>query len=75
MGWAALVPLIIQFGVPLAEFLWNKIQSNSTPTEADWAQLKALANQTPVDLLKAQLVAKGVPLDSPQAVQLIALVS
>lgn len=75
MGWAAILPLIIQFGVPAAKFLVGLIESKAAPTPADWLQLEALANQTPLDLLKGQLVAKGIPLDSPQALQLIALVS
>jgi len=75
MGWEALIPIIAQYGIPLAEKLFQKWTSGTPPTQADFDELRALANQTAADQMKARLAAAGIPLDSPQGKQLLALVS
>lgn len=78
MTWAMLIPLIVEYGpqgISLAESLWQKWSSGSAPTQKDFDDLRALASQTAADRLKAQLTAKGIPLDSDQAKTLLALVS
>jgi hypothetical protein len=75
MPWSAIVPLIIQFGIPLAEQIWKNVTSGKDVTQADWDSLKALASQTAADRMRANLVAAGIPLDSEQAKTLIALAS
>ena len=72
--WTALIPIIAQYGLPVAEALFQRWSAGTPPTQADFDNLKALAKQSAADVLKAQLVAKGVALDSPQAVALLALV-
>lgn len=75
MGWDVLIPLIVQVGLPLAESLWTKWSTSAPVTAADWAELRALANQTAVDRAKAQLAAAGIVETDPKYAQIIALVS
>lgn len=75
MTWATLIPLIAQYGLPYVEQLWKLWTSNSTPTQADFDNLRALASQSAADRMKANLVAAGIDLSSPQAIQLISLAS
>lgn len=74
MTWAAAIALIVQYGIPVAESLFQKWSTSSGPTVQDWADLKALAAQTAQDRAKAALTRAGIALDSPQALQLLALV-
>lgn len=73
MSWAALIPIIAEYGIPLAETLFQKVTSGSPPTQADFDQLKAMAKQTAQDQMKSSLVAAGIPLTDPHAVALLAL--
>jgi hypothetical protein len=72
--WAALIPIIVQYGLPTAEKLFQKWSSGTPPTQADFDELRGLAKQSAGDVLKARLVAAGIALDSPQATQLLALI-
>lgn len=74
MPWATLIPLILQYGLPLAEHLFQKWNSTEPVTQADIDALKALAAQTPQTQMRDALARAGVALDSPQAKQLLALV-
>lgn len=73
MSWAVLIPIIAQYGLPLAESLYQKWSSGTAPTQADFDQLRALSQQTAQDRMKAQLAAAGIPLTDPHAVALLAL--
>lgn len=73
MGWAQIIQLIINYGLPFAERIWQLSTSTAAPTQADWDALKALAAQTPLTQLQDALTRAGIPLDSPQAVALLAL--
>lgn len=75
MSWTFLIQIIAQYGIPLAESLFQKWTTGSPPTQADFDQLKLLAQQTAKDRLIAQLNAAGIPLTDPKAVALLALVS
>lgn len=72
--WLALLPVIAQYGLPLAESLWTKITTNAAPTADDWTQLKALASQTARGQLVAALARAGIDPASPQGVALLAQV-
>lgn len=74
MTWTVLIPIIAQYGIPLAESLFQKWTSGAAPTQADFDSLKAMASQTAKDQLKARLAAAGIPLDDPKAVALLNLV-
>ncbi len=74
MSWALLIPLIVQYGLPLAESLWQKWSTGTAPTQADWDQLKALAAQTPLTQMTDALTRAGIPLTDPHAVALLALI-
>ena len=73
MSWAVLIPIIAQYGIPLAEKLFQKWTSGSVPSQADFDELRALSGQSAADRMKANLVAAGVDLNSPQAQQLLKL--
>lgn len=73
MNWAVLIPIIVQYGLPLAESLFQKWSSGTPPTQADFDQLRAAAQQTAQDRMKAQLAAANIPLTDPHAVALLAL--
>lgn len=75
MGWQVLVPLIIQYGLPLAEQIWAKWSSNSAPSQADWDQLKQLASQNAKQQMTQALIRNGIDPASPQGVALLALVA
>lgn len=74
MGWEALIPIIAQYGLPLAEGLYQKWSKGTPPTQADFDELRTLANQTALDRTKAALTAQGIALDSAQAKSILALV-
>ena len=44
MNWAVLIPIITQYGIPVAEYIWQKWSSGAAPTQADWDQLRAMIN-------------------------------
>lgn len=73
LGWADIVKLIISEGIPAAYKLWQLVTAGKDPTEEDWQALLALEAQTAADQMKAAIVRAGIPLDSPQAVALLAL--
>lgn len=74
MTWAALIPLIIQYGLPYAEQLWKLWQSNTAPSQADWDQLKVLAQNTAYSRMQDALRQQGIDPASPQGQALLALV-
>ena len=74
MTWAALIPIIIQFGLPVAEKLWTLITSNAAPTADDWTALKALGATTRKQDMIAALMQSGIDPTSPQGLAFLALV-
>lgn len=73
MTWEILVPIIVKYGLPLAEKLWQKWTSGAVPTQADWDELKALANQMSQDRMTAALIRAGIDPNSDQGKALLAL--
>lgn len=73
MGASDIISLIVQVGYPVAVKLIDKVFTKSPVTQADWDSIKADAAQTAKDRMKAQLVAAGIALDSPQAVALLGM--
>lgn len=73
MTWAALLPLIIQYGVPVAEQLWKLFQSNTTPTQADWDALNALTTQTARTQMLAAMARNNIDPNSDMGKALLAL--
>ena len=73
MTWAALIPIIVQYGLPYAEKLWTLWSSSGVPTQSDFDALRQLASQNATDRMKANLVAAGISLEDPKAIALLAL--
>lgn len=74
MNWTLLLPIIAQYGLPLAEKLWQKWASKSEPTAADWLELKELGYQTMESQVLAALVRNGIAVTDPRAVELLKLI-
>ncbi len=74
MSWAALIPLILEYGLPFAERIWTLWSSKAEPTQADWDALTKLANQTPLSQMQDALARAGIPLDDPRALPFLDLV-
>lgn len=74
MNWIALIPIIAQYGIPIAEKLWQLWSSNSSPTQADWDALKALGLTTRRQDMIAAMLRNGIDPQSPQGQALLALV-
>lgn len=74
MTWAALIPILIQYGLPFVDGLIQRLESNSTITLADWQALKALANQSARTQMLAALQRAGIDPNSAQGQQMLGLV-
>jgi len=77
MTFAMLTQLLIQFGpgaFDLAKKLIEKWNSADPVTIADIDELKRLGQRSARDAVVESLVRAGIPLDSPQAVAMLALV-
>ena len=72
--WAALIPIIATYGLPLAEKLVEKWMSGAPPTPADFAELRTLANQNATAQANAVIAQLGLSPTDPKAQQIIALV-
>lgn len=73
MKWETLVPLIIEYGLPFAERVWQKWTSGADPSQADWDELKALAAQTPETQLLAAATRTGIDPSDPRIQALLAM--
>lgn len=75
MTWPILIQLMAQYGLPLAEKIFQKWETGNPPTAADFAELRAAASEHASDRMKAALAVKGISLDDPRAVEFLALAS
>jgi len=75
MGWDQWIPIIAQYGLPLAEKLWTKWASGAAPTQADWDDLRAAAYQTAKDRIIKVLLDNGIDPASEQGQLFIKLAS
>lgn len=74
MNWAMLIPLIAQYGIPLAEYLWQRWTSKAAPTQADWDELRALSQNTAASQMLAALHNAGIDPNSAAGQQFLGLV-
>lgn len=71
----AVIQLIIQGAIPLAEQLWKMFSSqNPQPTQADWDTLKVIAANTARTRMLDALKSNGIDPASPQGQAFMALV-
>ena len=75
MTWTALIPLVIDYGIPFAEKMWQLWSTATAPTQADWDALKALAAQNGRTQMLAALSRAGIDPNSDQGKAFLALVS
>lgn len=71
-----IIQLLVTFGPEAIDGITKLIalfESNGAVTSAQWATLSTSLTQTAQDRTRAQLVAAGIALDSPQAVAMLAL--
>jgi hypothetical protein len=74
MTWVALIPIILQYGLPVAEKLFQLWSTNAAPTQADWDALKVLGTATRKQDMTNALIRNGIDPTSPQGQALLALV-
>ena len=74
MNWTVLIPIIIQYGLPVAEKLFQLWSTNAVPTQADWDALKELGLSTRRQEMTDALIRNGVEPTSPQGQALMALI-
>jgi hypothetical protein len=74
MNWAALIPIIISQGLPVAEKLWALWTTGAVPTQSDWDALKALNLNTRKQDMTAALIRGGIDPASDKGLALLALV-
>lgn len=75
MTWLDWIPLIAQYGLPIAEKLWTLVTTSTAPTQADWDALKALGTSTRKQDMIAALIRNGIDPTSAQGQAILALVS
>lgn len=73
MNWTILIPIIAQYGIPVAEKLFQKWASGADPTQSDFDELRKSAGQTAQDRMRLALLASGISLDDPKAQALLNL--
>lgn len=44
--WVTLIPIIAKYGIEFAYQFWKNIKTGGEPTEAQWDELKKLANKS-----------------------------
>lgn len=66
MSFAALLPIIINEGIPAAMKLWQLIESKAVPTQAMWDDLLKASALRSGDVMLARLQAAGIDPASPQ---------
>ena len=74
MGIAALIPIIAQYGLPLAQKLWTLMTSGKDVTQADWDALNAIVAETPQYHLTQAAAKLGISMDDPRVTALTALI-
>jgi len=72
MTGAAIAQLIITYGVPFAQKVWQ-MATAPTVTQADWDALNALSNQSARTKMLDALTKAGIDPASPQGQALLAL--
>jgi hypothetical protein len=60
MTWAILVPIIKDYGIPLAKELWTLWKDGKEPTLEDWAKLESLGKQTATNQMNDALIRAGI---------------
>lgn len=75
MPWAALLPLIAQVGLPLAEKIWQKAMSGKEVTQSDWDELHAIEKQTPMGHLQQIAARLGLSMDDPKVQEIAKLIA
>lgn len=73
MGWAEIIGLILNYGIPVAERIFQKASSGAPPSQADFDELKVLASQTAQSQMLAAAARAGLPPDDPRVKALLEL--
>lgn len=72
--WSVIAGLIIKVGVPATEYIIAKWRSGAEVTDADWAELKIMGQETPESLLDQVVTASGLAKDDPRVIELQGLI-
>lgn len=74
MSWQVLVQLILQYGFPLAEKMFNQWGNTNPVTPAEWAELKALAEDSARTRMLEALKRAGIDPESEAGKAFLGLV-
>lgn len=74
MDWAMFAAIVAKENLPVAIAVFRKWASGNPPTDSDMNELSDMSKQFSVDRAKAKLLAKGIPLDSDKAKEILELV-
>lgn len=75
MTWGQAIPIIAQYGLPVAEALWRKWESGQNPTNDDWKELNTLVARQAQDRMLAALQRAGIDPQSEKGKEFLALAS
>ena len=70
----ALLPIVLQYGLPAAQQLIAMFQKPDGPTDADWQALSALTTKTARQQMLDTLSLHGIDPNSPQGKSFLSLV-
>jgi hypothetical protein len=56
-----ILALIVKYGIPLAEQIYNTVSKHGAPTPEMWTELKALNAMWTVERYEAEAKEKGTP--------------
>ena len=73
MSWATWIPVIIQYGLPVAQKLWEKATSGKDPTAEDWAELTTMSKDTAQSRTVIVLLQNGIDPTSDKGKAILAL--
>lgn len=75
MDWITIAGIIAKEGLDVAEGIYKKWQSGQLPTAQDFADLRAMGQTTPQDLVLKAAILVGLTADHPKIQELLALVT
>lgn len=74
MNWTIVAQLLLQYGPEITQFIVAKVHAGKEVTPEEWAQLLPLTQKTPQSQFNDALARLGVPADSTEVKNLLAMV-
>jgi len=74
ISWSVIAGLMLQYGLPIAERVYQKWSSGTPPTQADFDELNQMKRETPQNLFNEMLIARNADPNSAWAQELKRLI-